>query len=485
MQVADRDPLGKQKLEHRLEAGIGHVRGADLVGELAVLRIEPVDEDLHVLVGQQLRQVVADHLGEVGQHDGDVVDRLEALALEVGAKTFRDREGGKAECGLADLVARNRRAMRAGQNHQQLADPEVVGGHRGSVNADVVALVLDRDVVRNLDFRHDETVLGSELLSHLCDAEGQFLVRSKQLGGNLLAEHQFDLRGLEDRLDRILFLVLGFLLGAVDLLRLGAGFLVTLARDDPAAESHAGAQQHEGNERQAGHHGQQKQQTRRRKERPGIAAQLIDDGLIGRTQLTAAGDQQAGRQRDDQRRDLADQSVADRQPHEHVGRFADLHVVTGVTDDHTAEHVDAGDQQAGNGIAANELGSTVHGTEERALHLQFLAPFVRLLVVDHAGGQIGINGHLLAGNGVKGKAGADFRDAGRALGDDDEVDRHQNEEDDDADDEIAGHHHLREPADDMTGRLRAEMAFGQDDTRGRDVERQPHHGGDQKDGRER
>ena len=87
-------------------------------------------------------------------------------------------------------------------------------------------------------------------------------MRSQQLGGNLLAEHKFDLRGLEDGLDRILLLVLGFLLGAVDLLRFSAGLLVALTRDDPAAEGHAGAQQHEGKERQAGHHRQQKEQTR-------------------------------------------------------------------------------------------------------------------------------------------------------------------------------------------------------------------------------
>ena len=62
MQVADRDALGKQQLQHRLQAGIGDVRRADLVGQLLVFRVEPVDQRPHVLVGEKLRQVVADDL---------------------------------------------------------------------------------------------------------------------------------------------------------------------------------------------------------------------------------------------------------------------------------------------------------------------------------------------------------------------------------------------------------------------------------------
>jgi hypothetical protein len=41
----------------------------------------------------------------------------------------------------------------------------------------------------------------------------------------------------------------------------------------------------------------------------------------------------------------------------------------------------------------------------------------------------------LPGMASRVKAGADFRDAGRALGDDDEIDRDKDQEDDDADDE--------------------------------------------------
>src|SRR5690606_29741013 len=58
VQVADRYALGQQQLQHGLQARIGNVRGAYLVGKLAVFRVLPLQQRLHVLVGQKLRQVV-------------------------------------------------------------------------------------------------------------------------------------------------------------------------------------------------------------------------------------------------------------------------------------------------------------------------------------------------------------------------------------------------------------------------------------------
>jgi hypothetical protein len=73
--------------------------------------------------------------------------------------------------------------------------------------------------------------------------------------------------------------------------------------------------------------------------------------------------------------------------------------------------------------------------------------------------KIGVDRHLLAGNGVEGKARADFRDTGRTLGDDEEVDHDENEEDDEADDEIAAHDEARETADDVPRRLDTVLAL--------------------------
>ena len=106
----------------------------------------------------------------------------------------------------------------------------------------------------------------------------------------------------------------------------------------------------------------------------------------------------------------------------------------------------AEDDQAGDRVAAHEFRGAVHRAEERALLLEFAPALLRDLLVDQPRRKIGVDRHLLAGDGVEREARADFGDAGRALGDDQEVDRHQDEEDDDADDEVAAHHQLREAA---------------------------------------
>ncbi len=69
------------------------------------------------------------------------------------------------------------------------------------------------------------------------------------------------------------------------------------------------------------------------------------------------------------------------------------------------------------------------------------------------GGEIGVDGHLLAGDGVEGEARADLGDARGALGDDEEVHRDQDDEHDGADDEVAAHHEVGEAGDDVAGRV--------------------------------
>ena len=114
----------------------------------------------------------------------------------------------------------------------------------------------------------------------------------------------------------------------------------------------------------------------------------------------------------------------------------------------------------------------------------FLRRRARLLLVDQAGGEVGVDRHLLARHGVEVEARGDFGDAAGALGDDDEVHDHQDGEHDDADDEIAAHHEIAERLDDVAGGGGALVAVRQDQARRGEVERQPQHGRDQQHGRE-
>ena len=156
----------------------------------------------------------------------------------------------------------------------------------------------------------------------------------------------------------------------------------------------------------------------------------------------------------------------------------------GDADDDAAEDVDGENDEAGDRVAADEFRRAVHRAEEGALLLELAPARLRHLLVDEAGREIGVDRHLLSRNGVEGEARADLGDAGRALGDDQEVDRHQDEKDDDADDEIAAHHQAGEAADDVARRGRPLLAAREDEPCGRNVEREPQDRRYQEHGRE-
>ena len=116
--------------------------------------------------------------------------------------------------------------------------------------------------------------------------------------------------------------------------------------------------------------------------------------------------------------------------------------------------------------------------------LETLAAAARLGLVDQAGGEVGVDRHLLAGHGIEVEARRDLRDATRALRDDHEIHDHQDREHDDADDEIAAHHQIAEGLDDVAGSGGAFVPVREDEPRRGEVERQPQHGRDQQHGRE-
>ena len=107
LQVADRDTLGKQRLQHRLQARVGNLRRADFLKQPLVLGLEPVEQDPRVLVGEELRQVVADDLADVRQHHRQVVDGREALAAHLGGERLEDPHRLHAESRLLHRLAGN------------------------------------------------------------------------------------------------------------------------------------------------------------------------------------------------------------------------------------------------------------------------------------------------------------------------------------------------------------------------------------------
>ncbi len=257
--------------------------------------------------------------------------------------------------------------------------------------------------------------------------------------------------------------------------------LVCLPRHRPRA----GAQQKERDGRNARQQCQHEHHGRGHAERLRIAGELLDQRLVGRAGDACLGDQKAGGGRDHQCRDLRDEAVADGQQRVGAAGLAEAQALLGDADDDAADDVDERDEQAGDCVAAHEFRGTVHRAEEAAFVFQRLAAFLRDLLVDQAGGEVGVDRHLLAGHRVEVEACRDFGDTARTLGDDDEIHRDQDREDDDPDHEIAAHHEVAEGLDDVAGGVGALVAVRQDQPRGGEVERQPQHRRDQQDGRKR
>ena len=158
-----------------------------------------------------------------------------------------------------------------------------------------------------------------ELAAHLADAVGDLGGRAEDLAGELLADADLDLVGLQRFLDRVAGLVAGLLLGRLLLHHVGLALGLQLLRDGVAGEGEHAAEGGEGQRRQAGHDGEHEHQRGGDEEGARIGAELADDRPLGGTARAPLGDEEAGSEGDDEGGDLGDESVADREAGEDVG----------------------------------------------------------------------------------------------------------------------------------------------------------------------
>ena len=189
--------------------------------------------------------------------------------------------------------------------------------------------------------------------------------------------------------------------------------------------------------------------------------------------------------RQEQRRDLRDQRVAHRQGDVALRAFARRQPVAQHPQAEPRQDVDPQDQQRGDRIAFDELARAIHRAVEIGLGGDFLAPRAGLVGGHQPGGEIAVDRHLLARQGVEGEAGRDFGDPARTLGHHHQVDDHQDQEHEQPDDEIAADQERAERLDHVARRRLALVAVDQHDAGRGNVERQAEQGGKQQHRRER
>jgi len=199
---------------------------------------------------------------------------------------------------------------------------------------------------------------------------------------------------------------------------------------------------------------------------------LADELLRQILRIANARHDHTGGDRDDQRRNLRHQAIADGQQGIGLGRRAKIQIVLQDADEQTAKDVDEHDQNTGDGIAANELRRAVHRAEKICLFGDRCAPLARIVFTDQTGIEVGVDRHLLARHGIQGETCRHFSDPASTLGNDHEIDDHQNRKDDDTDGVIAADQKMPEGLDHPTRRPRTSVPFKQNDARRSNVERQ-------------
>ena len=181
---------------------------------------------------------------------------------------------------------------------------------------------------------------------------------------------------------------------------------------------------------------------------------------------------------------MRDQAIAHGQHRKIEDRITETHAMAEAANRDPAKKIDGSDNEASNGIAAHEFRGTIHGTIKAGFRFQFLAAQTGLIFVNQPSRQIGINRHLLAGHGVQAEARGDFGDASATLGDNNEIHDQQDEEDNQANRDIAPHQKAAKGGNHVSRRFRPLMPMGQDDARGRHIQRQPEQRGQQQQSRE-
>ena len=141
---------------------------------------------------------------------------------------------------------------------------------------------------------------------------------------------------------------------------LGEAVLFNAPRNGDADERHQPADQRERQKRQPGNDAKHRHCQCREKESVGIAAQLVDDRLVGRAARASLGDEEAGGERNDERRNLRHQTVADRKLGENVGGGGKRQAVPGNADNDAPEDVDGENGEAGDCVATDEFRRAVH-----------------------------------------------------------------------------------------------------------------------------
>ncbi len=200
---------------------------------------------------------------------------------------------------------------------------------------------------------------------------------------------------------------------------------------------------------------------------------------LGSVLIIDTGNQHTGGHTDEQRGDLTHHRIANRQNRKQIRRFASFHLVVHDPDRDASHEVDAGDDQASNGIALDELHGAVHTAMQLTFHSQGRPAGPGFVARDVACPEVRINAHLFAWHRIQREPRTHFSHALGTLGDHDELNDRDHQEHDNAHGQVTPHHQLAESENDVPCVGMHENRLG-----GSDVQPEAEQGGEQQQRRE-
>src|SRR5690606_4919324 len=391
-QAEDRHTLAQQVLQHTLDdAEVDEVR-QELGNEGRVGALHVVDQRLHVLPPQQQVGGTLEDLGKVGDHDGRRVHDRVSVELGCLALAGVDPHRIKPEDRFAAGGASQGDLAAAHVHRHPLPRVNLAAADRLAAQEEAVVVRLELEIVPHGDRRNDHPALAGEGLANTRDA-GEQIAALFRIGERKQSITDLNREGvLIDQLAEFLrhgggrrvcsasctggFTGLAGTLGGASfagrLARIGKSRIGIFGRLVPAQVvtrviEHT-AEQAEGQHRHTGEDAKEAEHAAHDFQRARVPGELAGDLVAEVAVLGGAGDEQTGGHRNDERRDLRNEAITDREQRELLQRFGERQVHLQHADREAADHIDERDEDACHGIATDELRRTVH----RAIKVRLL-----------------------------------------------------------------------------------------------------------------
>ena len=177
----------------------------DVLEQFALFLRQVLQQLLHLAVGQQVRHVVLEQLGEMGRQHGRGIDHRIALQrgflLQAGIDPGRRQSEGRldgVDAGHADLVS-------AGVHDHELVRPDPAGAGIHFLDLDDVGVGLELHIVEDAHRRHHKAHLDRERAAQRLDLLGEAVgaVGAVHQRQQRIAELDLEIVDLERGRDRL------------------------------------------------------------------------------------------------------------------------------------------------------------------------------------------------------------------------------------------------------------------------------------------